>query len=61
MSNEQSPASTATGKGRIYFGSLEGQEALKRPRVEENTATSGGGIDLDTLGFYIIFRLSTSI
>ncbi|KAG1451913.1 hypothetical protein G6F46_001440 [Rhizopus delemar] len=47
MSSDQSPQ--PTGKSRVYFGSLEGQESIKRPRIEETTASSGGGIDLDAL------------
>jgi U4/U6 small nuclear ribonucleoprotein PRP4 len=57
MSSDQSPQ--PTGKSRVYFGSLEGQESIKRPRIEETTASSGGGIDLDALGtffFFIIFQ-----
>lgn len=53
MSSDQSPQST--GKSRVYFGSLEGQESIKRPRIEETTASSGGGIDLDALGTFFLF------
>lgn len=53
MSSDQSPQ--PTGKSRVYFGSLEGQESIKRPRIEETTASSGGGIDLDALGIFFSF------
>lgn len=56
MSSDQSPQ--PAGKSRVYFGSLEGQESIKRPRIEETTASSGGGIDLDALGTFFFFLLS---
>lgn len=52
MSSDQSPQ--PAGKSRVYFGSLEGQESIKRPRIEETTASSGGGIDLDALGTFFL-------
>ncbi|KAI9267418.1 WD40-repeat-containing domain protein [Sporodiniella umbellata] len=49
MSNDQAPAAQTTAKSRVYFGSLEGQDSVKRPRIEESVTQSEGGIDLDAL------------
>ncbi|KAI8387502.1 WD40-repeat-containing domain protein [Blakeslea trispora] len=49
MDNEPSQIARLTAKSRIHFGSLEGQESVKRPRLEEPSASTSGGIDLDAL------------
>jgi U4/U6 small nuclear ribonucleoprotein PRP4 len=57
MDNEPSQISKLTSKPRIHFGSLEGQESVKRIRLDETASTSNsGGIDLDALGtsFFIV-------
>lgn len=54
MSNEDSQISRLTSKPRVHFGSLEGQESVKRTRLDESGAASSsstsGDIDLDNLG-----------
>jgi U4/U6 small nuclear ribonucleoprotein PRP4 len=51
MDHEESQISRLNAKPRIHFGSLEGQESVKRARVDESAAGgSSGGIDLDALG-----------
>lgn len=51
MDNEPSQISRLTSKPRVHFGSLEGQESVKRARTDENTSSSNNGtIDLDALG-----------
>ncbi|KAI9485384.1 MAG: WD40-repeat-containing domain protein [Benjaminiella poitrasii] len=50
MNNEQSQISRLTAKSRVHFGSLEGQESVKRPRLEfHETTVKSSGIDLDEL------------
>jgi hypothetical protein len=49
MDHEESQISRLNSKPRVHFGSLEGQETVKRLRTEEAT-TSSGGVDLDALG-----------
>ncbi|KAL0145985.1 WD40 repeat-like protein [Mucor lusitanicus] len=50
MDNEPSQISRLTSKPRVHFGSLEGQESVKRARTDDNTSTSNNGtIDLDAL------------
>ncbi|KAI8645051.1 WD40-repeat-containing domain protein [Parasitella parasitica] len=50
MDNEPSQISRLTSKPRVHFGSLEGQESVKRARTDEGTPTSNNGtIDLDAL------------
>jgi U4/U6 small nuclear ribonucleoprotein PRP4 len=47
-----SQISKLASKSRVYFGTLEGQESVKRPRLDEpsSSTSSGGGIDLEALG-----------
>ena len=50
MDNEPSQISRLTSKPRVHFGSLEGQESVKRARTDDNTSRSNNGtIDLDAL------------
>lgn len=48
MDHDDSQISRLTSKPRVHFGSLEGQESVKRARVEE-AISSSGGVDLDAL------------
>ncbi|KAG2203307.1 hypothetical protein INT47_000227 [Mucor saturninus] len=48
MDHEESQISRLNSKPRVHFGSLEGQDTVKRLRTEEPTSSSGG-IDLDAL------------
>jgi U4/U6 small nuclear ribonucleoprotein PRP4 len=50
MDHEESQISRLTSKPRVHFGSLEGQESVKRVRLDEPTSSSSGGVDLDALG-----------
>lgn len=52
MSHEDSQISRLNSKPRVHFGSLEGQDSVKRVRTEESTSSSNGGVDLDALGNY---------
>lgn len=54
MSHEDSQISRLNSKPRVHFGSLEGQDSVKRVRTEESTSSSNGGVDLDALGNYSI-------
>lgn len=49
MDHDDSQIARLTSKPRVHFGSLEGQESVKRARTEE-AASSNGGVDLDALG-----------
>lgn len=49
MDHEESQISRLNSKPRVHFGSLEGQDTVKRLRTEE-PSTSSGGVDLDALG-----------
>jgi U4/U6 small nuclear ribonucleoprotein PRP4 len=56
MDNEPSQISKLTSKPRVHFGSLEGQESVKRIRLDETAAAStSSGIDLDALGTLAFF------
>lgn len=52
MDNEPSQISKLTAKPRVHFGSLEGQESVKRIKLDESATSTptSGGIDLDDLG-----------
>ena len=51
MDHEESQISRLNSKPRVHFGSLEGQESVKRIRLDEAASTSGsGGVDLEALG-----------
>jgi U4/U6 small nuclear ribonucleoprotein PRP4 len=50
MDHDESQISRLTSKPRVHFGSLEGQESVKRVRLDEAVTASSGGIDLDALG-----------
>lgn len=61
MDKEPSQISKLASKPRVHFGSLEGQESVKRMRFDETTSTSNsGGIDLNALGNHYSFCLYSS-